>query len=84
MVIGLIFSLFSIALPIALVVWAVRQFGNRKDSRGMDAHSVRRFFQYLLLFGLMVVAAVGLSDLLGMLSRSLRWSGTTTAPWPGR
>ena len=43
MVIGLIFSLFSIALPIALVVWAVRQFGNRKDSRGMDANSVRRF-----------------------------------------
>jgi len=67
MVIGLIFSLFSIALPIALVVWAVRQFGNRTGSRGMDAHSVRRFFQYLLLFGLMVVAAVGLSDLLGML-----------------
>jgi len=67
MVIGLIFSLFSIALPIALVVWAVRQFGSRTGSRGMDAHSIRRFFQYLLLFGLMVVAAVGLSDLLGML-----------------
>jgi len=67
MVIGLIFSIVIIALPIALVVWAVRQFGGRKDSRGMDAHSVRRFFQYLLLFGLMVVAAVGLSDLLGLL-----------------
>lgn len=67
MVIGLLFSLISIALPIALVVWAVRQFGGRRDSRGMDAHSVRRFFQYLLLFGLMVVAAVGLSDLLGLL-----------------
>ena len=67
MVIVLIFSLFSIALPVALVVWAVRQFGNRTGSRGMDAHSVRRFFQYLLLFGLMVVASVGLSDLLGML-----------------
>jgi len=67
MVIGLIFSIISIALPIALVVWVVRQFGSRTGSRGMDAHSVRRFFQYLLLFGLMVVAAVGLSDLLGLL-----------------
>ena len=67
MVIVLIFLLFSIALPVALVVWAVRQFGNRTGSRGMDAHSVRRFFQYLLLFALMIVASVGLSDLLGML-----------------
>ena len=56
MVIGLIFSLFSIVLPIALVVWAVRQFGSRKDSRGMDAHSVRRFFQYLLLLSLIHIS----------------------------
>jgi len=67
MVIGLILSIFSIVFPVVLVVWAVRQFGNRTGSQGMDARSIRRFFQYLLLFGLMIVAAVGLSDLLGLL-----------------
>ncbi len=67
MVIGLMFSILSIAVPVVLVVWAVRQFGNRTGSRGTDAHSIRRFFQYLLLYGLMIVAAVGLSDLLGLL-----------------
>jgi len=75
MVFGLIFSIFSLVLPIALVVWAVRQFGNRTGSRGMDAHSIRRFFQYLLLFGLMIVAAVGLSDLLGLLFQEASLAG---------
>ena len=64
---GLIFSIISTVLPVVLIVWAVRHFGNRTDHRETDAHSVRRFFQYLLLYGLMIVAAVGLSDLLGLL-----------------
>jgi hypothetical protein len=71
MVVGLIFAIIStiitIVLPVVLIVWAVRQFGNGSGTRGIDARSVRRFFQYLLLYGLMIVAAVGLSDLLGLL-----------------
>ncbi len=59
--------IFSIVFPIVVVVGVVRLFSNRTGSRGIDAHSVRRFFQYLLLFGLMIVVAVGLSDLLGLL-----------------
>jgi hypothetical protein len=60
-------TLVSIVLPVVLIVLAVRQFGNRSGPRGIDAGSVRRFFQYLLLYGLMIVVAVGLSDLLGLL-----------------
>src|SRR5450830_1320783 len=63
---GLLFSLLSTAVPIILVVWAVRHFGNRGGGQRNDARSVRRFFQYLLLFGLLIVAAVGLSELLGL------------------
>lgn len=32
-----------------------------------DGHALRRFFQFLLLYGLLVVVAVGLSELLGRL-----------------
>lgn len=63
---GVVFALLTIALPIVLVVWAVRHFGNRSGGPRNDARSVRRFFQYLLLFGLLIVAAVGLSELLGL------------------
>lgn len=75
MIIGLISAIFTIVFPVVLVVWAVRQFGSRTGSRGLDAHSVRRFFQYLVLFGLMIVAAVGLSDLLGLLSQEPALAG---------
>ncbi|WP_407342677.1 DUF5671 domain-containing protein [Pengzhenrongella phosphoraccumulans] len=64
---GLIFSILTLVVPIVLVIWAVRRFGGRSGAPGADAHSVRRFFQYLLLYVLMIVAAVGLSELLGLL-----------------
>ena len=69
MFLGLVSSLLFLVVPIVLVVWAVRHFGNRSTGGGggIDARSVRRFFQYLLLYGLMIVAAVGLSELLGLL-----------------
>ena len=53
MIFGILSGLLSIALPIALIVWAVRHFGNRTGGPRSDARSVRRFFQYLLLFGLL-------------------------------
>jgi len=65
-IVQLLSSLITIGLPIVVVVWAVRHFGNRAGGQRNDARSVRRFFQYLLLFGLLIVAAVGLSELLGL------------------
>lgn len=67
MVLGLLSSLLFIIVPIALVVWAVRRAGARSGS-GTDSRSIRRFFQYLLLYALLIVAAAGLSGLLGLLS----------------
>jgi hypothetical protein len=67
MIFGLISSILSLAIPVVLVVWAVRHFGNRTGVPGAGARGVRRFFQYLLLYGLMIVATVGVSDLLGLL-----------------
>lgn len=63
---GLLSGLLTLAVPVLLVVWAVRHVGNRTGAPRADAHSVRRFFQYLLLYGLLIVATVGLSDLLGL------------------
>ena len=67
MIVGLIFSLLTLVVPVVLVIWAVRRFGGRTGTPSADAHSVRRFFQYLLLYVLMIVTAVGLAELLGLL-----------------
>lgn len=55
-------------LPIAVVVLVV--IGLRKiksgEARGaMQGYSIRRFFQYLILYGLVIVSGIGLSGLLG-------------------
>jgi len=63
---GLLSGLLTLAVPVLLVVWAVRHLGSRTGAPRADAHSVRRFFQYLLLYGLVIVATVGVSDLLGL------------------
>lgn len=64
-------SLLSLAVPLVLVVvivLAVRKRGQAPDADpGSGTRAVRRFFQYLLLFALVVVSAVGLADLLGLL-----------------
>ena len=49
----------------ALVLIVRRVTGHGSD--GLDGSSVRRFFQYLLAYGLFVIVAVGLSTLLGRL-----------------
>ena len=67
MFVGAISSIVTIVIPVVLIVWAVRRFGDRSESGWADGHSVRRFFHYLLLYALMVVAATGLSGLLGLL-----------------
>lgn len=65
MIIGLVSALVSIALPIVVVVMVVRYVNGRQAGRVGDGHGVRRFFQYVLLYGLLVVAVMGLVDLLG-------------------
>ncbi len=62
------FLLIPVALGIpfvvvVLVVFAIRRRGDAASTGG-GTSSVRRFFQYLLLFGLTIVAAVGIAELL--------------------
>jgi hypothetical protein len=50
---------------VAVVVLGARKAMGRERGPVTEAHAIRRLFQYLLLFGLLVVVAVGLSGLLG-------------------
>jgi len=61
----MIVSLLVPVLVILVVVILVRRRPGTSAPSVGDARSVRRFFQYLLLFGLVVVVAVGVSGLLG-------------------
>lgn len=67
MIAGILVSLLSLALPVVLVVLAVRYLGARQGVRPADGRAVRRFFQYLVLYGLVLVAATGVAELLGRL-----------------
>jgi len=56
---------------IAVLVWAVRRpasvradEGGPGAAPGAGAHSVRRFFQYALMYAMTVLAAIGISNLL--------------------
>ncbi len=63
----LLLVLVALAIPIALVVLIVAAIRSRgaAPGAGIGTSGVRRFFQYLLLFALTVVAATGVADLLG-------------------
>ena len=64
----MIVSLVAGIALVAFVVLIVRRFGAGAVGAGStEVHSVRRFFQYLLLYGLLIVVGVGLSGLLGRL-----------------
>ena len=64
----------GLLVPIAvviLVIWGVRRIRSGDAHGALQGHSVRRFFQYSLLYGLVVVGSLGLSGLLGrVLERS--------------
>lgn len=60
MVVGLL-----LVVVVVLVVVAARRGLGRERGPVTEAHAIRRFFQYLLLFGSLVVMAVGLAGLLG-------------------
>ncbi len=55
--------LVPIAL-IALVIFGIRKIRSGDVHGALQGHTIRRFFQYLLLYGLVVVSALGLSGLL--------------------
>ncbi|HLN79181.1 MAG TPA: DUF5671 domain-containing protein [Nocardioidaceae bacterium] len=75
MAVGLLFLI----LVAVLVVLAVRKVGAREGGGAPDGHGVRRFFQYLLLYGLLVVVGVGISGLLGrLLERDVLAAGDET------
>ncbi len=64
----MIFAFSGLLVPIVLVILvilAVRKIRSGDTHGALQGHSVRRFFQYLILYGLVVISAVGLSRLLG-------------------
>lgn len=66
-VLGIVLSLLSFALPIVIAVLVVRAVTRRRSGQVGDGQAVRRFFQYVLLYGLLVIAVTGVTDLVGQL-----------------
>lgn len=60
-------ALIVLVLIVVLVAVGTRQAVGRPGGVPARGHGVRRFFQYVLLLGLLAVAASGLSGLLGRL-----------------
>lgn len=52
-------------LFIIAIIFGIRRLRTAEGHNPIDGHTVRRFFQYLLLYVLVVIGAVGLSGLLG-------------------
>src|SRR6478735_3393830 len=63
----MVIGLLLLVLVGVLVALAVRKAAQRERGGPAGAHALRRFFQYLLLYGLLVVVGIGLSGLLGRL-----------------
>lgn len=65
MVLGILSSILSFAVFIGLIALIVNAARRGSGGAKIDATSVRRFFQYLLLYILVVVVGTGISDLIG-------------------
>lgn len=63
----MIYGLLVPVVAIALLVLGILKLKGGDGRGAIQGHSVRRFFQYLLLYGLLIVGASGLSGLLGRL-----------------
>nr|WP_297423154.1 DUF5671 domain-containing protein [uncultured Actinotalea sp.] len=61
--IGVVLSLLLTAAPVVLLVLLVRRM-TRPGGGAVDGRSVRRFFQYAVLYGLVLVAGSGVTGLL--------------------
>lgn len=66
-VLGIVGGILPTLLLIGLVVWGIRSLAKRGAPQAGEGHGVRRFFQYLLLYGLLWVAGIGVAGLLGRL-----------------
>jgi len=60
----MIVSWLSQILILVVVVVVIRKLFVKKSATSSPGHSLRRFFQYVLLYGLLVVSASGLSGLI--------------------
>lgn len=80
-ILGPIVLLLVVVGVVVLIVVGVRRLTGHDEGGGIEAAGVRRFFQYLLLYGLLVVSAVGLSGLLARVlgTSELISSGTDLA-----
>ncbi len=63
--IGAISGLIIPVLAIVAIVFGIRRLRSSEGRNPIQGHTVRRFFQYLLLYALLIVGALGLSGLLG-------------------
>lgn len=68
-------GLVSLLLPLLLVFVLIRALTG-KGKGAIGGHPVRHFFQYMLLYGLMIVVAAGLT---GLLERAFRRDSTIYA-----
>lgn len=82
---GILLSVLPLVVVIGVIVLIIRAVRRREgDATGSgDTHGIRRFFQYLLLFGLIVVAAIGTSNLLARLFGSTTRNPAPTDPFRG-
>jgi len=62
-----IFRLLTPVVLIVIIILVIRKISSGGSHSALRGYSVRRFFQYVILYGLMVVSALGLSGLLGRL-----------------
>ncbi|HEU5144674.1 MAG TPA: DUF5671 domain-containing protein [Dermatophilaceae bacterium] len=64
---GILTGVLPILVVIGLIVWGIRKLLRRETPQAGQGRGVRRFFQYLLLYGLLWVAGIGVAGLLGRL-----------------
>lgn len=63
---GLVSILTTIAIPVLVIVLVARAASSRRGGSVGGGHGVRRFFQYLLLLGLLVVTLIGVVELVSL------------------
>jgi hypothetical protein len=67
----MILSIFLLIVPILIGSFFLVRFLQRSKYKAREDNSLKQFFQYFLLFGLLIVVAVGLTGLIGrMLSQA--------------
>ena len=68
MVLGILISIVAGVLILGLVAMTAAAARRRGSGAGsVDAHTVRRIFQYVVLYSLCVVVAIGSAELIGRL-----------------